>query len=116
MMNGKNMLVMVCAMGASLLHAGAEAASARDGLEACVSALAKEISDAQGAGVEARISDDSRYGRGHLGSRTIFYLDAKDPGSAEVVLKADCVVNAQGQVRSLTRLPADAPEAAERSL
>ena len=116
MMNGKNTLVMVCAAAASLLHAGAEAASARDGLEACVSALAKDISEAQGAGVEARISDDSRYGRADLGSRTIFHLDARDSGSAEVVFKADCVVNARGRVRSLTRLPVDAPEAAERSL
>jgi hypothetical protein len=116
MMNGKSTLVMVCAVGASLLHAGAEAASARDGLEACVSALAQEISDAQGAGVDARISDDSRYGRGQLRNRTVFYLDARDPGSAEVVLKADCIVNARGEVKSLNRLPADAPEATERSL
>ena len=115
-MNGRNTLMVVCAAGATLLHSGAEAASARDGLEACVSALARNISEAQGAAVEARISDDSRYGRGDLGNRTIFYLDARDPRSAEVVLKANCVVNARGQVRSLTRLPADAPEAAERSL
>ena len=115
-MNGKNTLVTACAVAASLLHTGAEAASARDGLEACVSALTKEISEAQGSGVEARISDDTRAGRGALGGRTIFYLDARDPRTQEIVLKADCIVNSRGRVSSMTRLPDDAPEAAVRSL
>ena len=114
MMIGKNTLVMASAVAASLLHVGAEAATARDGLEACVSALTKEISEAQGSGVEARISDDTRAGRGLLDGRTIFYLDATDPRTEEVGVKADCIVNSRGRVNSLTRLPETAPDAAER--
>jgi cation transport ATPase len=116
MMNGKNVLALACAAAASMLHPAAEAASERDGLEACVSALTKEISDTHGAGVEARISEDSLAGRGRLGARSKFYLDARDSRNEEIVLKADCVVNSRGQVRSLITLPDDAPAAEERSL
>lgn len=116
MMNGKNALALACAAAASMLPPAAEAASARDGLEACVSALSREMSDAQGMGVEARISEDSLVGRGRLSGRTKFYLDARDSRSEDIVFKADCVVNSRGKVRKLTTLPEDAPDAEERSL
>jgi cation transport ATPase len=116
MMNRKNVMALACVAAASMLHPAAEAASKRDGLEACVSALTREISDERGTGVEARISEDSHAGFGRLAARSKFYLDARDPRSEEIVLKADCVVNSRGQVRKLTTLPSDAPEAEERSL
>jgi hypothetical protein len=116
MMIGKNTLVLVLAASASMPHPSAEAAPARVGLESCVSALTKAISESQGTGVEARISGDSRQGRSQLNGRSRFHLDARDPRSEEIVMKADCVVNARGEVRSLIVLPADAPEAEERSL
>lgn len=116
MMNAKNTLALACAALASMPHPAAEAASARTGLESCVSALTKKISDVQGVGVEARISEDSRFGRSRLEGRSTFHLDARDPRSEEVVMRADCVVNSRGEVRSLIMLPKDAPDADERSL
>ena len=116
MMNTKKTMALACAALASMPYPAAEAASARTGLESCVSALTKEISDVQGVGVEARISEDSRYGQSRLEGRSTFHLDARDPRSQEIVLKAACVVNSRGEVRRLITLPADAPEAAERSL
>jgi hypothetical protein len=85
-------------------------------LEACVAALAQHISEAQGAGVNVRISDDSRVRARRLARRETYFLDARDVRDSALVAKVDCVVDAQAEVISLVRLPADAPEAAERSL
>lgn len=113
-MKGKSMLFTACAAAAVMAHTGAEAATGRDGLEACVEALAKEISEAQGAGVNARISEDSTGHGRRLESATLFHLDARDPRDGEIVYKADCVVNARGDVQRLTRLPDAAPTAETR--
>ena len=116
MMNVKNTLALALAAAASMPHPAAEAAPARIGLESCVSAMTREISEVQGKGVEARISEDSRYGRSRLADRSVFHLDARDPRTEEIVMKAECVVNSRGEVRSLITLPKDAPDAEERSL
>ena len=97
MMNVKNTLALALAAAASMPHPAAEAAPARKG-------------------VEARISEDSRYGRSRLADRSTFHLDARDPRTEEIVMKAECVVNSRGEVRSLITLPKDAPDAEERSL
>ena len=115
-MKARKTLVMMCAVATSFVHAGADAASGMDGLEACASALAREMSTAQGAGIQVRLSDDSRATSRRLVARTMYHLDARDPRNNEIVAKADCAVDAQARVKSLVRLPDDAPEAAERSL
>lgn len=115
-MIGKRILFVACAVAAAGIHPGAEAASGQDGFEACVAALAKEISEAQGAGVNVRISEDSRVHARRLDRRNTYFLDAHDARDRDLVVKANCVVDARAEVKSLVRLPADAPEAAERSL
>lgn len=113
-MKGKSMIMAAGVAVAALTHPAAEAASGRDGLEACVEALAKRISETQGAGVNARISEDSTgFGR-RLESPTLFSLDARDSSDGEVVFKADCIVNSRGQVQRLVELPEDAPTAEVR--
>ena len=62
------------------------------------------------------ISDDSVAPSRRLDARAIYHLDARDPRSNEIVAKADCAVDSRARVKSLVRLPDDAPEAAERSL
>ena len=110
-MKGKSMFVAGCVAIAALTHTGAEAASGREGLEACVQALTQKISESQGAGVNARISDESTgFGR-RLESPTLFSLDARDSSDGEIVYKADCVVNARGEVQRLVKLPINAPNA-----
>jgi len=115
-MKGRKTMVMMCALTTSCIHLGADAASGMDGLEACASELARELSTAQGAGIQVRISDDSLVPSRRLDTRTLYHLDARDPRNNEIVAKADCAVDARARVRSLVRLPDDAPEAAERSL
>ena len=115
-MIGKRIVFVACAVAAAGFHPGAEAASGQDGLEACVAALAQEISESQGAGVNARISEDSHVPDGRLGLRNTYHLDAYDTGGSDTVIKADCVVDSRAEVKRLVRLPADAPTAEERSL
>jgi hypothetical protein len=115
-MKARKTLAMMCAAATSFIHLGADAASGMDALEACASALAREMSTAQGAGIQVRISDDSVAPSRRLDARAIYHLDARDPRSNEIVAKADCAVDSRARVKSLVRLPDDAPEAAERSL
>jgi len=113
-MKGKSMFVASCVAVAALAHPGAEAASGRDALEACVQALTKEISEAQGTGVNARISEDSSGHERRLNSPAMFSLDARNAADGEIVYKADCMVNSRGEVQRLVRLPVDAPSAETR--
>lgn len=113
-MKGKSMFVASCVVVAALAHPTAEAASGRDALEACVEALTKEISEAQGAGVNARISENSSGHGRRLDSPAVFSLDARNPRDGEIVYKADCTVNSRGQVQRLIKLPMDAPDAETR--
>lgn len=113
-MKGKSMFVASCVVVAALAHPTAEAASGRDALEACVEALTKKISEAQGAGVDARISEDSSGHERRLYSPAVFSLDARDSRDGEVVYRADCTVNSRGKVQRLVELPMDAPNAETR--
>ena len=115
-MLGKRIVFVACAVAAAGFHPGAEAATGTDGFEACVAALARQISEEQGAGVNVRISEDSRVRARKLDRRNTYFLDARDVRDSDLVVKADCVVDAQAEVKSLVRLPADAPAAEERSL
>lgn len=115
-MIGKRILFVACAVAAAGIHPGAEAASGQDGFEACVTALAREISETQGAGVNVRISEETRVRARKLDRRNVYFLDAHDAQGSDLVVKADCIVDDRAEVKSLVRLPADAPEAAERSL
>jgi hypothetical protein len=115
-MTGKRIVFVACAVAAAGFHPGAGAATGNDGFEACVAALAQQISETQGAGVNVRISENSRVHAHRLDRRNTYFLDARDARDPELVVKADCVVDAQAEVKSLVRLPADAPAAEERSL
>ena len=115
-MKGKSTIGMVCVVATSLVHMSAEAASGKAGLDACVTALVKEMSVNQGSAVQARISGDSWVPNKRLGSNTMIHLDARDPSNQEIVAKADCVVNSRAKVKDLIMLPEDAPEATVRSL
>jgi hypothetical protein len=115
-MNGRKTALWVCAAAASLLSMSVEAASGQDGLEACVGALATELSSARGSAVQARISEDSKVSARRLGEVTIYHLDARDSGGSDVVARMECVVDSHGRVKRLVKLPIDAPDAAARSL
>jgi len=109
-------VIAVAALAAFSFPTAAQAAKGADGLEACVSALVKDLSSAQDFPMQATISEDSFVAEERLGRRTLIHLDARDPVSREIVVKADCVVNRQAEVIRLERLPDEAPEAEVRSL
>lgn len=115
-MNGKKAMVCMSAVAASILSISVEAASGQDGLEACVSALTKELSSTQGNAVQARISEDSQVATRRLSDVTTYHLDARDPQDHDIVARMDCVVDEKGRVKRLVKLPDDAPDAEVRSL
>jgi len=115
-MNGKKAMVCAAAVAASILSISVEAASGQDGLEACVSALTKELSSAQGSAVAARISEDSHVPTRRLDNVTTYHLDARDSANNGIVARMDCVVDDKGRVKRLVKLPDDAPDADIRSL
>jgi len=115
-MNIKNALVMVVASGTTFGHVDAEAASGTAGLNACVSALAREISESQGAGVNVRLDEDTKAGRKRLLYPTTFFLDALNPANEEIVAKVNCTVDTRARVRRFVVLPNDAPVARLRKL
>lgn len=115
-MSSKKTLALLLTAATPLLSGPAGAASGKDGLDACVSRLAKAISEAQDAPVSVRISDPSKSMLRRLRGRTQFYLDAVDPASEEIVAKADCTVDRRAVVRGFDLLPEDAPLAEIRSL
>lgn len=93
-----------------------QAATELDAMNACASALAAEIGDTQGAPVSFRISENSSHSSTLLRGSTTFYLDASTPESDEIVARADCEVDAQGQVKNLKQLHLNSFQARRRSL
>lgn len=114
-MNKREILNYGCALAVSLAPVTAPAATGQEGLEACVDALVVELADVNGVSLDARLDPESRDSKRRLGQREIFHLDARDPASREIVARADCIVNARAEVRSLTRVPLDAGDAWERA-
>jgi len=115
-MKAKNTLAMACALATAFVNVGAEAASGKMGLDACISELAREISEAQGAGVNVRISEDTKVSKRRLDHATTFFLDAREPGDGEIVTKVNCTVDRHAKVRKFVVLPDDAPAAEIRVL
>ena len=82
------------------LHAATE----MDALNACATALAAEIGDAQGSPVTFQFSQDSLESHTLLKGRTTYYLNAAAPGTGAIVARANCEVDSTGEVRSLKQL------------
>ena len=82
------------------LHAATEL----DAINACAKALADQIGDAQGSPVAYRISGDSSDSPALLSGITSFYIDAAAPQSGDIVARADCRVDATGEVKTLRQL------------
>lgn len=115
-MEKKRLFVIGCSLALTALPAVGQAASFKDGLEACVDALVTEMATSNGEPLDARIGADSSSSNRRLGSREMIYLDARDPSNKEIVARADCLVDRKGEVVRLTNVPLDGADAEERSL
>jgi len=80
------------------------AASELDAINACAKALADQIGDAQGSPVAYEISGDNSDSPALLRGITTFYLDAASPRSGDIIARADCRVDATGEVQTLKQL------------
>lgn len=111
----ENLLTTCAAVSLLAAPAVADAATERDGLEACVRALAADLGDAQGAPVRYRIGDGSSTSLRRLARRTTFHIDARDAERSEIVARVDCIVDSRAGVKKLTILSLTARDAAKRS-
>jgi hypothetical protein len=108
-------LGLVLTTASLLAPLNVQAATELDALNACASALAAEIGETQGAPVGYRFSEGTRESSVLLKGITTFYLDATSPQSGEIVARADCRVDAAGEVRDLRQLHLNSSNARVRS-
>lgn len=112
----KKLTYVSLALAGCVASTSTQAATSRDGFNACVDALVSSMATAQSAPLRATISEDSIISDDRLRYRDRIYLDARDPVTREVVAKANCIVNRNAEVVEFKHLPDDAPEAEVRSL
>ena len=115
-MDRNRFLMMGCTLALTALPVAGQAATFKDGLEACVDALVTELATSSGESLDARIGADSSGSNSSLGGREMIYLDARNPSNEEIVARADCLVDRRGEVLRLTSVPLDGADAEERSL
>ena len=97
------------------LPLNAENTSGQAGLNACASALAKNLETVQGRPVAYNLDLDTKINNDKLKVRETFYLDAKAPNSDKVIARANCTVNDDAEVLMLVVLPLDAAQARNRA-
>ena len=104
---------IVLALSGASFHASAS--SSQDGLDACAEAMVNDLATTQGAPMVYNLAPESKSGKGRLGRRQVFHLDAMSADGEEVVARMDCVVNSNAEVTQLTIVPLDAKEARLRA-
>lgn len=115
-MNNSKVLSLGCAVAISMASFTAEAASRKDGLDACADALVVEMSSDHETPLNYQVGPESDFSDKKMGKREVFHLDARDPASDEVVARADCVVSRNGKVLRLVSVPLSADDAATRAV
>lgn len=106
------------AVALSVLMLGAVAANAatdRDAVQACSEAIATNVEKRQGSTVKLTIDLSAVSTKRRLINDTLFHLDAINPATDHVIGRFDCRVDRRAIVRSLKRLPPDAPDAKVRA-
>jgi hypothetical protein len=115
-MNNSKILTMGCAVAIAVAPFSVKAATLKDGLDACASAVVSELASSNGAPLDYRMSEDSHASNSRLRVREIIHLDVLDPQSNEVVARADCVVDSRARVKKVVSVPLDEPDAAMRAV
>jgi hypothetical protein len=114
-MHSKTLLAISFAAAIAGMPVKSEARADRNGLSACASALTDQLASAQGAPVDFRLNDGLAADKRRSSSAGVWYLDARDPKTQEVVARVDCRVNSRAQVVSLEPVPLSASDARERA-
>lgn len=113
-MTDRKIVKLGCALALAATPFSVSAFTADTAMNACAAALTAEMSEANGK-TPAYSLDESSLDLGRLHTTSVFYLDARDPETREVVARADCVVDSRARVKRFELLPLDAADAAERS-
>ena len=106
-MTDRKIVKFGCALALATTPFSVSAYSADSAMNACAAALTARMSDASGTATAYSLDETSLDG-GRLGELSIFYLDARDPKTQEVVARANCVVDSRARVKRITTLPLDA--------
>ena len=109
-MSTSNLSTLGCALVMTTATFNADALTTKTGIDICTKAMVNELSTELGAPLDYRM--DSKYKANARMRRTeTFHLDARDPGTDEVVGRYDCVVNNKAEVIKLVMLPLSAEDA-----
>jgi len=103
------------ALALTAVSAHASAGSSQDGLDACAEAMVKDLAANQGAPMVYNLAPESKSGRGSLGHRQVFHLDARSVDGEKVVARMDCVVDRNAEVTQLIVVPLDGEDARVRA-
>jgi len=109
-MNTSKALKTGCALVMLTAPFHANALTAKDGMGACTKAMIDNLSTELGAPLGFRM--DSKFeDNGRMKRVETFHLDARHPGTEEVVGRYDCVVSNEAEVIKLVTLPLSADDA-----
>jgi hypothetical protein len=113
-MNTSKFSTMGCALLMTTATFNATALTTKAGIDICTKAMVNELSTELGAPVgytmDSILRDHVRMKRTET-----FHLDARDPGTDEIVGRYDCVVNNKAEVIKLVMLPLSADDAKTRA-
>lgn len=113
-MNTKNVLSLGCVLATITAPVHVNALTAKVGLNACTEAMVNDLSTETGTPIGFRM-DTNYTGHGRMKRLETFHLDARHPGTNEIVGRYDCVVTSKAKVVELITLPLSADDAVIRA-
>ena len=113
-MNTRKALTTGCALVMLTAPFHANALTAKAGMDACTKAMIDNLSGELGAPLGYSMDPEHKVS-GRLKMEDTFHLDARHPGTDEVVGRYDCIVSRQAEVIELVTLPLTAEDASARA-
>lgn len=113
-MNTRKALTTGCALVMLTAPFHANALPAKAGMDACTKAMIDNLSGEIGAPLGYSMDPEHKIS-GRLNKVDTFHLDARHPGTDEVVGRYDCVVSRRAEVIELVTLPLTADDASTRA-
>jgi hypothetical protein len=114
-MNSKTIIAISCAIAVTGAPVKSQARADKSGLKACATAMTEQLTAAQGAPVDYRLEEGPATTGQRGANAGVWYLDARDARTQEVVARINCYVNSRAQVTRLTEVPLSANDARLRA-
>lgn len=113
-MNNSKLFKSGFAIAMATASFSASAMTTEAGLDLCTRAMVDQLSNEAGTPLNFTM-DSNAYPRSRMRRTETFHLDARAPGSDEIVGRYDCVVNNKAEVIELVMLPLSAEDASVRA-